>query len=113
MLRWTGLGSISPLALLRRNLQPRDAWNVSLDEHLSWMRQQHLAASIVLSGPTPDRSVGIYLIRTGSRSEAEAIAGSDPFTAAGHCTFELIELEVHQVLGVGPFTAAAHHALVD
>jgi len=67
----------------------------------------------VLSGPTLDRSMGIYLIRTGSRSEAEAIAGSDPFTVAGHCTFVLIEWEVHQVLGVGPFTAAAQHALAD
>jgi uncharacterized protein YciI len=98
---------------LRRNLQPRDAWNVSLDEHLSWMRQQHLAGKVVLSGPTPDRSMGIDLIRTGSRSEAEAIAGSDPVTAAGHCTFDVIEWEVHQVLGAGPFSAAAQHALAD
>jgi uncharacterized protein YciI len=62
---------------LRHNLQPRESGIVSLDEHLSWMQQQHLAGNIVLSGPTPDCSMGIYLIRTGSRSEAEAIAAID------------------------------------
>jgi len=115
---WPGFEITSSIATvwhlaLRRNLQPRDSWAVSLDEHLSWMRQQHLAGNIVLSGPTPDRSMGIYLIRIDSRTEAEAIAASDPFTAAGHCTFDLIEWEVHQVLGVGPFTAAAQRAMAD
>ena len=76
---------------LRLNLQPCDSWTVSLDDHLIWMRQQHLAGSILISGPTPDRNLGLYLIRAGSRSEADAIAASDPFTAAGHCTFDLIE----------------------
>jgi uncharacterized protein YciI len=98
---------------LRRNLQPREVWTVSLDEHLNWMRQQHLVGTVVISGPTPDRSMGLYLIRAGSRSEAESLAGSDPFTAAGYCTFELIEWEVHQILGAGPFTAAAQRALAD
>lgn len=75
------------------------------------MRQQHLAGNILMSGPTPDRSMGLYLLRAGSRSEAEVIAASDPFTAAGFCTFDLIEWEIHQILGVGPFTAAAQQAM--
>jgi uncharacterized protein YciI len=96
---------------MRSNLQPRDQWSVSLDQHLAWMRQQHASGAIVISGPTPDRRLGLYLIRAASRAEAEKIAASDPFTAAGHCTFELIEWEVHQVLGAGPFTEAAQVAL--
>jgi len=91
---------------LRRNAKPRDQFTVTLDQHLVWMKQQHEAGRILFSGPTPDRSTGIYVIRAGSRDEAERIAASDPFTAAGCTTFELIEWEVHQVLGVGPFTAA-------
>jgi uncharacterized protein YciI len=91
---------------LRRNAKPRDQFTVTLDQHLVWMKQQHEAGRILFSGPTPDRSMGIYVIRAGSREEAERIAGSDPFTAAGCTTFELIEWEVHQVLAVGPFTAA-------
>ncbi len=69
------------------------------------MKQQHEAGRIVLSGPTPDRKVGMYLIRAGSREEAEQIAASDPYTAAGCTTFELTEWEIHQILGAGPFTA--------
>ena len=98
---------------MRRNLQPREQWTVTLDEHLAWMRQQHLAGSIVMSGPTPDRRLGLYLIRAASRAEAEQIAESDPFTAAGYCTFDLVEWEVHQILGAGPFTEAAQAALRD
>jgi uncharacterized protein YciI len=91
---------------LRRNAKPRDQFTVTLDQHLVWMKQQHEAGRILFSGPTPDRSTGIYVIRAGSREEAEGIAANDPYTAGGCTTFELIEWEVHQVLGVGPFTAS-------
>jgi uncharacterized protein YciI len=95
---------------LRRNLRPREEWTVSLDEHLAWIKEQHEAGTIVISGPTPDRRLGIYLIRAASRERAEQIAAADPFTAAGFCAFELIEWEVHQILGAGPFTAAEQQA---
>jgi uncharacterized protein YciI len=90
----------------RRPVKPREEWTVSLDEHLVWMKQQHEAGRIVISGPTPDRKLGMYLIRAASRDEAERIAGSDPYTAAGFTTFDLIEWEIHQIMGAGPFTAA-------
>src|SRR5262249_2960122 len=92
--------------ILRRNAKPRDQFTVTLDQHLVWMKQQHEAGRILFSGPTPDRSTGIYVMRAGSREEAERIAASDPFTAAGGTTFGLIEWEWHQVPGVGPCTAA-------
>ncbi len=91
---------------MRRAVRPREEWTVTLDEHLVWMRQQHEAGRILFSGPTPDRQLGIYVIRADSRAEAERIAASDPFTQPGDCTFDLIEWEVHQLLGVGPFSAA-------
>ena len=90
----------------RRTIKPREEWTVSLDQHLVWMKQQHETGHILFSGPTADRKLGIYVIRASSREEAEKIAASDPYTAAGFCAFELFEWEVHQVLGVGPFTAA-------
>lgn len=92
--------------VLRRPVKPREEWTVSLDQHLVWMKQQHDAGNILLSGPTPDRKLGVYVIRAGSRKEAENVAASDPYTAAGFCAFDLIEWEVHQILGIGPFTAA-------
>jgi uncharacterized protein YciI len=89
----------------RRALKPRNEWTVTLDEHLVWMKRQHATGAIVMSGPTPDRQYGQYLVRANSRAEAEAIAASDPFTAAGFTTYEIIEWEVHQIMGIGPFTA--------
>jgi uncharacterized protein YciI len=96
--------------VLRRPVQPRDQWTVSLDEHLVWMKQQHEAGRIIVSGPTADRKYGVYVIRAPSREEAERIAASDPYTAAGFTAFELLEWEVHQIMGAGPFTAAEMRA---
>ena len=96
--------------ILRRPVQPREEWTVSLDEHLVWMKQQHEAGRILFSGPTTDRKYGVYVIRAPNREEAETIAASDPYTAAGFAAFELLEWEVHQIMGVGPFTAAEMRA---
>ena len=92
--------------ILRRPLRPREEWTVTLDQHLVWMKAQHDKGAILFSGPTPDRKLGIYVIRASSRGEAEKIASSDPYTEAGFCGFDVIEWEVHQILGNGPFTAA-------
>jgi len=89
----------------RRPIKPREEWTVTLDEHLVWMKRQHDSGTIMMSGPTPDRKYGQYLIRAESREAAERVAASDPFTAAGLTDFEIIEWEVHQIMGVGPFTA--------
>jgi uncharacterized protein YciI len=96
---------------LRRPAMPREQWTTSLDTHLEWMKAQHEAGRIVLSGPSPDRTLGIYLIKAASREEAERIAAGDPYTAAGHTTFELIEWEIHQAFGIGPFTGQALRAI--
>ena len=90
----------------RRAVRPREEWTVTLDEHFVWMKQQHEAGRILFSGPSRDRKLGIYVIRADSRQEAERIAAGDPFTAAGFCAFDLLEWDVHQILGAGPFTAA-------
>ena len=92
--------------VLRRPVKPREQWTVSLDSHLVWMKQQHEAGKILFSGPTSDRKYGIYVIRANSMDEASRIAASDPYTAAGFCSFELLEWEVHQIMGAGNFTAA-------
>ena len=96
--------------VLRRPIKPRAEWTVSLDEHLVWMKQQHEAGRILFSGPTTDRKYGVYVIRAAGKGEAETIAASDPYTAAGFCAFELLEWEVHQILGTGSFSAAEMRA---
>ena len=92
--------------VLRRPVKPREEWTVTLDQHLVWMKQQHESGKILFSGPTTDRKYGVYVIRAASKTDAEQIAASDPYTAAGFAAFELLEWEVHQIMRVGPFTAA-------
>jgi uncharacterized protein YciI len=98
--------------VLRRPIKPREQWNVTLDQHLKWMKERHDSGKILFSGPSTDRKYGIYVIRADLRNEAEQIAASDPYTVAGLTTFDLLEWEVHQIMGVGPFTSVelrAHH----
>jgi uncharacterized protein YciI len=92
--------------ILRRPVKPREEWTVTLDQHLTWMKQQHEAGRILFSGPTTDRKFGIYVIRANSKDEAQRVAAGDPYTAAGFCAFDLFEWEVHQIMGCGPFTEA-------
>jgi uncharacterized protein YciI len=92
--------------VMRRAVKPRDEWTVDLDTHLVWMKQHHDSGKILFSGPTPDRKFGIYVIKAASKAQAEEIASSDPYTAAGFCAYDLYEWDIHQVMGVGAFTAA-------
>jgi uncharacterized protein YciI len=85
----------------RRNLRPREQRIASLKQHLTWMKEQHELGTIVLSGPSPDRQLGMYLIRAASRADAERIAAGDPYTVAGDTTYELIEWQINEILGVG------------
>jgi len=96
--------------VLRRPIKPREEWTVTLDQHLIWMKQQHPSGRILFSGPTSDRKYGVYVIRANTKPEAEQIAASDPYTAAGFCAFELLEWEVYQIMGIGPFTSAEMRA---
>lgn len=95
----------------RRDLLPRSDWTVTLDEHLAWVKERHEEGDVIISGPTPDRSISIALIRAHSLSEAEAIANGDPIAAQGFAHAEVLEWEVHQILGSGAFTAASERVL--
>jgi uncharacterized protein YciI len=90
----------------RTNVRAPGERRSTLDIHLEWMKAQHEAGHIVMSGPSPDLKLGMYLIRASSRDEAEAIASSDPYTVAGDSTYELVQWNIRQIAGVGPFSAA-------
>ena len=76
-----------------------------INDHLQFQYENHQAGNILFSGPTADMSTGIFVIRAASRQEAEAIADADPFHVHGLRAYEMLDWEVHQILGAGPFTA--------
>ena len=90
--------------VLSRPLVAREQMMGGLDDHLAWMRSQHDASNVLFSGPTADHSMGIYVIRATSREEAQIVADSDPFYSLGFRNYEMLDWEVHQVMGAGPFS---------
>ena len=92
------------LVLSRVNTSPDEVRKMS-QEHLAWMERQHQSGKVLFSGPTPDRSIGIYVVKAGSYDEARALVDTDPFHVAGLRGYEIIEWEIHQVLGAGTFTS--------
>ncbi|MFG2044602.1 YciI family protein [Dactylosporangium sp. NPDC048998] len=97
--------------VMRRRSEPLFPGPDVLDRHLAWMRTQHEHGTVLISGPTPDNSTGIYVVRAASREEAATVANSDPMCADGKATIEIIEWDVHQVLGVGGFDLASLSAI--
>jgi len=90
----------------RENIRPPGQRKATLDEHLQWMKEQHDAGRILMSGPSPDLKFGMYLIRASSPEHAQQIAASDPYTMKGDSKFELTQWNIRQIMGIGPFTAA-------
>ena len=84
---------------------PREAIRGREMENLNWMKEHHERGDVLFSGPTTE-GVGIWVLRAGSRAEAEALAASHPWVAAGlRDVSELYEWSVQQALGVGRFEA--------
>ena len=98
------------LAIRRMNTPPRPSPDI-LREHLSWLRAQHDSGTIVMSGPTADRALGLYVMRASSRDEAAVSASSDPLARDDLGSVEVIEWDVHQIAGAGPFTLEALEAM--
>jgi uncharacterized protein YciI len=92
---------------MRSNVRSRSERQATLADHFVWMQEQHERGHVVMSGPADNKSLGMYLIRADSRAQAEAVAAGDPYTAAGDCTFRIIDWEIHQILGIGSFQESA------
>lgn len=91
---------------IRRGVQPPADERV-IERHLEWMRAQHDAGVILISGPSSDYSMSLCVLRASSRQAAAEIAAQDPLAQDEDAATEIIEWEVHQVLGIGPFDLAS------
>ena len=87
-----------------RPAAPREQITPHLQEHLDWQRRMHDSGRVLFSGPSGDRSMGIILVRAGSLEDAKEVLDSEPFHALGLRTYEIIEWDVHQGMGLGGCT---------
>ena len=88
--------------VLRHHATPIED-HAAVVEHLSWMRAQHDRGIVLISGPSSDGTAGIYVLRATSHEDAAALAASDPLAQDDRVRLEIIEWNVHQILGIGSF----------
>ena len=82
-----------------------------LDAHLAWLKEQHEAGTVVLSGPARQRGYGMLLMRAGSRDELDRLVATDPNISSGKRVSEVHDWEVHHAFGIGAFSKAESAAL--
>jgi uncharacterized protein YciI len=73
----------------------------ALPEHRVWQREHHEDGIVLFSGPTADRSAGIYVLRARSLDEARQIVDTDPLHARNVRKYEMYEWACGEVLGAG------------
>ena len=77
-----------------------------LPEHRKWLEDQHRAGRVLFSGPTSDRSYGIYVVLAASLAEAEKLAAQDPDHVRGIGTMEVLEWNAHRAFRLDGLTIA-------
>ena len=87
--------------VLRHHASPIDD-HTRVTEHLAWMRGQHERGTVLISGPSSDGATGIYVVRAWSHEDAAALAATDPLSGDG-VRVEVIDWNVHQIMGIGSF----------
>lgn len=88
--------------VLRHHAAPIDDHACGI-EHLAWMRAQHERGTVLISGPSSDGAADIYVLRAPSRDDAATLATSDPLAQDDRVRVEIMEWNVHQILGIGSF----------
>lgn len=93
--------------VIRRMDEPPPSWASLVGAHLVWLHAMHDQGVIVMSGPSTDLSLGIYVMRAKDATEATQLASADPLLQTAGSAVELIEWQLHQVLGIGAFSTTA------
>ena len=76
--------------------RPRDAVAAVMGDHDAWLREHHGSGRFVVSGPRPDGTGGLILVRGDDRDEAEALAASDPLVRGDVATVEVVQFRASQ-----------------
>ncbi len=93
--------------VLSRSLpEKEESKQLHYEEHRKWLEDQHQTGRLLFSGPTSDRSYGIYIMLASSLSEAQRIAAQDPHHVRGIRTMEVLEWDLRRVFRMNDLTIA-------
>jgi uncharacterized protein YciI len=94
------------LVLSRSLPDQKENKQLHLPEHRQWLEDQHRSGRVLFSGPTSDRSFGIYVVLAASLSEAKTLAAQDPDHIRGIGSMEVLEWNAHRAFRLdGPAIA--------
>lgn len=85
------------LVLSRRLRSPEELLD-HRTAHGEWLDAQHRAGRLLFSGPATDGSHGIYVVLAADQSEAEQIAGEDPYHVHGDREMRVLEWRAHRAM---------------
>jgi uncharacterized protein len=92
--------------VLSRTTGSDEARKAHLQDHMDWLLAEHRAGRVLFSGPTPDKSYGIYVMVASSLDEAERIAAADPHHIHGERSMEVLEWDAQRAMRLeGPTIA--------
>lgn len=78
----------------------------NLQAHMDWLVEAHRAGRILFSGPTPDKSVGIYVMMGPDVEEVTAYAAQDPHHVTGERTLQVLEWDAQRAMRLDTSIAA-------
>ena len=93
---------------IRRMTEPPASWRDLLPAHLAWLKDMHDTGTIIMSGPGTEPRLGIYIMRAPGSAEATRIVHADPLLQSPGATVEVIEWQLHQIMGIGGFDAGTY-----
>lgn len=91
--------------LLITFVKPLDEVKTVMPDHDVWLREHHGSGTFLVSGPRPDGTGGLILVRGDDRADAESLAASDPLVRGDVATVEVVQFRASQTApGVDAFT---------
>jgi|SRR5579871_4895482 len=97
--------------VLSRRVRTNEERQARTPAHQEWLDAQHRAGRILFSGPITDGSHGVYVILADNLSEAERLAGEDPYHVHGDREMQVWEWNAHRAMRLSGPTIAELEAM--
>lgn len=94
------------LVLSRSVPDKKESIQTHYEEHRQWLDEQHKAGRMMFSGPTTDRTYGIYVLLASNLAEAKSIAAQDSHHFRGLRTMEVLEWDPRRAFRMDKYTIA-------